>query len=201
MSWILPRKEGREPWLLHLKPSEVGLHGPLGEFWNSVSPLHMQVPHRERIRKSNLFANPKLPEVSNSVGHVALYCDKFIILFTETIHKKQTWKIKKIFWILQYSALKSAVVQYNSWTGAGIEWTDKDSCWVGRGGGRWQSWRMVSSGRRRASCSVSRVWRWSHRFWFLSGIRCTVTSLRVCNLKVCTRGLTVELANSSRDGS
>ena len=41
----------------------------------------------------------------------------------------------KTFLILQYSTLKSTVVQYNSWhTGAGIEWTNKKSYWPGEEG-------------------------------------------------------------------
>ena len=36
--------------------------------------------------------------------------------------------------MLQYSTLKSTVVQYNSWhTGAGIEWTGKKSYWLDEG--------------------------------------------------------------------
>ena len=43
-------------------------------------------------------------------------------------HKKQTQKINKIFLILQYSALKSTLVEYNTWhPGAGIKWTGKKS--------------------------------------------------------------------------
>ena len=38
----------------------------------------------------------------------------------------------KAFLILQYSTLKSTVVQYNSrHTGAGVEWTGKKSYWLG----------------------------------------------------------------------
>ena len=57
------------------------------------------------------------------------------MLFTQIIHKnKQTQKIKKTFLILQYSTLKSTVVQYNSWhTGAGIEWTGKKIYWLEEG--------------------------------------------------------------------
>ena len=50
------------------------------------------------------------------------------------MYKKQTQKIKKTFLILQYSTLKSRVVQDNSWhTGAGIEWTGKKSYWLEEG--------------------------------------------------------------------
>ena len=46
-----------------------------------------------------------------------LYGDRFIILFTQIIHKEHTKE--KTFLTLQYSTLKSRVVQYNSWhTGA-----------------------------------------------------------------------------------
>ena len=48
------------------------------------------------------------------------------------MHKKQTEKLKKkTCLILQYSTLKSAVVQYNSGhMGAGIQWTGKSSYWL-----------------------------------------------------------------------
>ena len=56
------------------------------------------------------------------------------MLFTQIIHKKQTQKIKKTCLILQYNALKSTVVQYNSWhIRAGIEWTGKKSYWLQEG--------------------------------------------------------------------
>ena len=43
-------------------------------------------------------------------------------------------KIKKTFLILQYSTLKSTLVQYNSWhPGAGIEWTGKKCYWLEEG--------------------------------------------------------------------
>ena len=65
---------------------------------------------------------------------IVLYCNRFIILFTQIALKKQTQKIKKTLLILQYSTLKSTVVQYNSWhTGAGIEWTGKKSYWLEEG--------------------------------------------------------------------
>ena len=44
-----------------------------------------------------------------------MYCNRFIILFTQIIHKNQTSTKNKTFLILQYSTLKSTVVQYNSW--------------------------------------------------------------------------------------
>ena len=45
-------------------------------------------------------------------------------------------KVRKTFLILQYSNLKSTVVQYNSWdTRAGIEGTGKKSYWLEEGEG------------------------------------------------------------------
>ena len=65
--------------------------------------------------------------LSYTVGYI-LYCNRFIILFTQIIHKKQTQKMKETFLILQYSTLKSAVGEYSSWhTRAGIERTGKRS--------------------------------------------------------------------------
>ena len=44
------------------------------------------------------------------------------------MHKRQTQKTKKAFFILQYGTLESTVVQYDSWNpGAGIEWTGTKS--------------------------------------------------------------------------
>ena len=40
---------------------------------------------------------------------------RFKVLFTQIIHKKQTQKIKKTFFISQYSTLKSTVVEYIGW--------------------------------------------------------------------------------------
>ena len=63
------------------------------------------------------------------------------------------------------------IVQYSNWhTRAGIEWTGRKSYWleVG-GGGRQQSWRIVSDRTQRASCNFTHTWRWWHRFWFLDG--------------------------------
>ena len=50
-------------------------------------------------------------------------------------HKqKQTQKIKMSFLIMQYSTLKSTVVQYNSRrTGPGVGGTGKKSSWLERG--------------------------------------------------------------------
>ena len=51
--------------------------------------------------------------------------------------KKKSWKTNKkseTFLILQYSTLKSIIVQHNSWhTGAGIERTGKKSYWLEEG--------------------------------------------------------------------
>ena len=48
------------------------------------------------------------------IGYTVLYGNRLIILFTQIIHKKQTQKIKKTFYILKKSTVKSTVVQYNS---------------------------------------------------------------------------------------
>ena len=51
---------------------------------------------------------------------------------------KQTQKIKKMFLILQYSTLKSTVVQYNSIQGLALSEQQKELLAGGRrGGGRW----------------------------------------------------------------
>ena len=69
----------------------------------------------------------------------------------QVIHKKQTQKIKKTFLIVQYSTVKSAVVQYNSWhTGAGIEWTGKKSYWLEEGDGRAEGRSAIGDGGQAA---------------------------------------------------
>ena len=69
------------------------------------------------------------------------------MLLTQIIHKKQTQKIKT-FLNLQYSTLKSTVVQYNSWhTGAGIEWAGKKSYWLEEG-------EEVEDGRAEGSSAI-----------------------------------------------
>ena len=49
---------------------------------------------------------------------MVLYYNRFLILFAQLIHKKQTQTVKKPFLMLQYSTLKSTVVQqlvYRDW--------------------------------------------------------------------------------------
>ena len=56
--------------------------------------------------------------------------------------------MKKTLFILQCSTLKSTVVQYNSWhTGAGIEWTGKESYCLEEGG-------EVGDGRAEGSSAI-----------------------------------------------
>ena len=63
---------------------------------------------------------------------LVLYYMRFMILFTQIIHWKQTKN--KTFLILGYSILKSTVVQNNSWfIGAGIVCTGKKSYWLEEG--------------------------------------------------------------------
>ena len=63
---------------------------------------------------------------------MVLYGNRFIILFTEIIHKKQTKN--KILLIIQYSTLKSTEVQYNIWhIEAGIRSLGKKSSWLEEG--------------------------------------------------------------------
>ena len=55
------------------------------------------------------------------------------------------------------------VAQYKSWhTGAGMEWTGKEELLMGggRGGRRWQSWRIVNDRRWAASCNFTLTWGW-----------------------------------------
>lgn len=61
--------------------------------------------------------------------------------------------------------------------------------WPAGGGGRWQSCRVISNRRRRASGgSVAHTWHGRNRLSFLAGTSCTVPSLKVLKLKVCMQG-------------
>ena len=69
-----------------------------------------------------LLSPTKLAYVpTNTVDYIVLYCNRFVILFTQIIQKKTSTQNKTCL-ILQYSSLESTIVQHNSWnTGAGIE--------------------------------------------------------------------------------
>ena len=83
------------------------------------------VPFQEHVHKSNLFINPtKLTYPTNMFGYTVLYCNRFTILFTQIIHKKQT---RKTFLICQYSTLKYSTRVQQLAHRAGIEWTGKKS--------------------------------------------------------------------------
>ena len=79
----------------------------------SKSPTYEWVLSQEHIHKPNLFISPT--KLAYTISYIFLYCNRFIILFTQITHKKQTQKIKETFLILQFSTLKSTVVRYNSW--------------------------------------------------------------------------------------
>ena len=99
------------------------------------SPIYKWVPFQEHIHKSSLFISPtKLAKVpTKTISYTVLYCNSFIILFTQVIINKKHKRLRKHL-ILWYSTLKSTVVQYNSWhTEAGIEWTGKKSYWLEEG--------------------------------------------------------------------
>ena len=73
-------------------------------------------------------SQPRYP--TNTIIYIPLYHKRFIILFTQIIHK-QTQKI-----ILQYGILKSTAVQYNSWhTEAGGQVNWQEDLLTGGGGG------------------------------------------------------------------
>ena len=77
----------------------------------TVSPLHVNEFHYESTFISPICKSKKVS--LGTISCIVLYCNRFIILFIQIIHKKQT-KVRKTFLILQYLALKSTVVQYNS---------------------------------------------------------------------------------------
>ena len=86
-----------------------------------VIPLHTN-KFRSESRFISQFVHKSNKVSLGTVGYIVPYCNRFIMLFTQIIHQKQTNTKNKTSLILQYSTLKSTVVQYNSWhTGAGIE--------------------------------------------------------------------------------
>ena len=67
----------------------------------------------KHVHKYSLFGSPTnlFGRPTNTIGHIVLYCNKFIILFTQILHEKETnTKIKKMFLILQCSALNRTAV-------------------------------------------------------------------------------------------
>ena len=83
----------------------------------TVSPLHIIEFHSGHLFvKFNSFVSPTRSP-TKTISYLAQYCNRFILLFTQMIHQKQTPKIKDTCLILQYSTLKSTVVQYNNWHG------------------------------------------------------------------------------------
>ena len=54
---------------------------------------------------------PRYP--TNTISYIVLYYNRFIILFTQTIHEKTNKKLKKTL-PLQYSTLKRAVLPATS---------------------------------------------------------------------------------------
>lgn len=59
----------------------------------SKSPTYEQVPLQQHACKSNLYVksnrvSPRYPP--NTIGYIILYYNRFIILFTQMMHNKQT---------------------------------------------------------------------------------------------------------------
>ena len=104
-------------------------------FRSTASPLHTNEFYSKLVRKSSLFI--KLNKVSLgtllTVGYVVLYCNRFIILFTQIIHKK-----KKTFLILQYNVKNNITTQQLTHRGwHQVNRQEELLMGGGRGGGRW----------------------------------------------------------------
>ena len=101
----------------------------------SKSPTDEQVPFLERVHKSSKASLG----AQLTIGYLVQNCNRFVIFsprYYILIENKQ--KIKKMFLILQYSTLKSTVVQYNSIQGLALSEQQKELLAGGRrGGGRW----------------------------------------------------------------
>ena len=77
------------------------------QIYCTKSPTY-KVQFQEHIHKFSLLIKSELAKVPNDkISYIVLYCNRFIILFIQIMHKKT----KKTFLILQYSTLKSAVRQ------------------------------------------------------------------------------------------
>ena len=73
-----------------------------------------------------------------------------------------------------------------------------------RGGGRWQSWRIISNWRWRASCDFTHTWYWCHRFWFLARFNSIyidtilLSSIHYCTVKHTKAQPLIEDAHTER---
>ena len=90
-----------------------------------------------------------------------LYCNRFIILFTQIIHKKQTQTKTSIFNItVQYLEKYSSTVQQVAFRGWHRVNRQEVTEWRRRDSKREKSWRIFSNRRPRASCNLIHAWCW-----------------------------------------
>ena len=90
---------------------------------------------------------------------------RFIILSTQ-MKNKHTQNKDNIFNLtVQYLEKYSSTVQQLA---HGLASSEQARCVTGGGrrGERWESWRIVSNRRQRASCNFMHTGCWWHRFWF-----------------------------------
>ena len=90
--YVSVQRRGPTRW----NTEDDGFFGQVDKY--SKSPTYEQVQFLERVRKSN-----KVSLGTHLTQSAIQYCNRFIILFSQIIHKEQTQKIKKTFLILQYS--------------------------------------------------------------------------------------------------
>ena len=83
---------------------------------------------------------------------MALYCNRFIILFTLITHNKT----KNIFNLTAQFLESTVVLAHRDWHQVGRQ--EELLTGGGTGDGRWLSWRVVSNSRCRASCSFTHTW-------------------------------------------
>ena len=126
---------------IHIIISEVPLEVS-GYKKYSKSPTYQQVLFWERICKSNLFVKSnKVRYPTNTISYILLYCNRFIILFTQIIHKKQTNAKNKeniLNLTAQYLEKYSSTVQqlaYKGWHQVNRQ--EELLTGGGRGGWRW----------------------------------------------------------------
>ena len=144
----------REPKFLHMMPRD-GTFDSMCFQKNNLYPFAIlqcciqQSPAQEQILFQELIVSPSCSQFQQSLprypaqatGYIVLtYYNRFIMLFTHIIHKKQTQEMKKTLLILQYNTVK--LQEYSMTAGinrpASSNWREELLTEGGRGGGRWQ---------------------------------------------------------------
>ena len=114
----------------------------------SKSSAYEWVVFWEHICKFSLSVTPtKLPKYpTDTTSYIVLYCNRFIIIFTQIIDKTNLKNRTLLIW--WWNTLKSTVGQYNNrHIGVGFKWTGKESYSLEEG-------KEVEDGRAKGSLAI-----------------------------------------------